>query len=354
MDKSTMTARERWEAVLRGELPDKVPTDYWATDEVTERLLEHLGCADELEMYERLHVDYLVKLEPEYVGPPFGPDEDMWGAKHRLIDYGTGTYDEIVYYPLAQYETVAEIKANYTWPSADWFDYSTIPAQVARLARYPLKAGWTEPMYMYANIRGQEQAYMDLILNPELVHYCLGKIVDFTYEQTLRVVEQAHGQVLVSYVAEDMGTQEALLYSPEQIREFIFPQLKRVADMVHQAGAYVFHHSDGAIRPIIPELIDTVGIDILNPIQWRCQGMDRAELKSSFGGRLVFHGAMDNQQTLPFGSVEQVRQEVRENLEVLGAGGGYILAPCHNIQPVSPLENIVAMYEEAYAEGFYA
>ena len=87
-----------------------------------------------------------------------------------------------------------------------------------------------------------------------------------------------------------------------------------------------------------------LGIDVLNPIQWRCEGMDRESLKRDFGNSLVFHGAVDNQQTLAFGTVEDVAREVRENVEILGAGGGYILAPCHNIQAVSPPENVVAMY----------
>jgi uroporphyrinogen decarboxylase len=127
--------------------------------------------------------------------------------------------------------------------------------------------------------------------------------------------------------------------------------MKRMIDLAHSAGVYAFHHSDGAIREIIPDLLE-IGIDLLNPIQWRCKGMDRCELKRDFGERLVFHGAMDNQQTLPFGTVEDVRREVCENLEILGKGGGYILAPCHNIQVVSPPENIVTMYETGYHYGW--
>jgi uroporphyrinogen decarboxylase len=93
------------------------------------------------------------------------------------------------------------------------------------------------------------------------------------------------------------------------------------------------------------------GIDILNPIQWRCKGMEREGLKRDFGEKVIFHGGVDNQYTLAMGTVEEVRQEVEENLRILGDGGGYILAPCHNIQAVSPPENIVAMYETGYALG---
>jgi len=141
------------------------------------------------------------------------------------------------------------------------------------------------------------------------------------------------------------------MYSPGQIREFLLPRMKRMMDLTREHGSFVFHHSDGAIREILPDLIEA-GIQVLNPVQWRCRGMDREGLKRDFGDRLVFHGAVDNQQTLPFGTVEDVRQEVLDNLRILGEGGGYILAPCHNIQAVGPPENVVAMYETGYEYGW--
>jgi uroporphyrinogen decarboxylase len=95
-----------------------------------------------------------------------------------------------------------------------------------------------------------------------------------------------------------------------------------------------------------------LGIDVLNPIQWRCRGMEREGLKRDYGERLVFHGGVDNQHTLPFGTPQDVRREVADNIRILGKGGGYILAPCHNIQAVSPPENIVAMYEAGLELGW--
>lgn len=126
--------------------------------------------------------------------------------------------------------------------------------------------------------------------------------------------------------------------------------MKRMMDLVHQGGGYTMTHSDGAVRAIIPELID-LGMDVLDPVQWRCRGMERVGLKRDFGDRIVFHGAMDNQYTLAFGSEEEIRQEVRDNIRILGAGGGFILGPCHNIQPVTAPELVVAMYDEAYISG---
>jgi len=127
--------------------------------------------------------------------------------------------------------------------------------------------------------------------------------------------------------------------------------MKRMMDLAHQAGAYVFFHSDGAVRPILPMFIEA-GIDVLDPVQWRCKGMEREGLTRDFGDRLILHGAVDNQYTLAFGTVDEVRQEVIDNIRILGRGGGYILGPCHNIQPVSPVENVIAMYETGYEYGW--
>jgi uroporphyrinogen decarboxylase len=352
MREETMTPRERWLAVLQRKEPDRLPMDYWATKEATQRLLKHLGCANVLQMYNRLHIDRVFSVRPKYIGPRLKPGYDIYGRRHRKISYsgGAGAYRECVYHPLAQYTTIEEIECNYAWPTADSFDYSEIPRQARSRARYPLQGGGSEPFLIYKDLRGMEQAYMDLALNPELVHYCLDKLFDFCYENTRRIYEQIPGQITLSYIAEDFGGQETLLFSAAMIREFFIPRMKRMIDLAHEAGVYAFFHSDGSIRPILPDMI-AAGIDVLNPIQWRCAGMERAALKHDFGDQVLFHGAMDNQQTLPFGSVNDVRQEVIDNIEILGKGGGYILAPCHNIQVVSPPENIVAMYETGYAYG---
>ena len=351
MPKETMTPKERWLAVLKRQKPDRVPMDYWATGEATRNLMQHLGCSNTQEMFERLHIDKVASVGPRYIGPAPPPGEDIFGCRHQNVDYGTGVYSECVYHPLAQYETVEEIDQNYTWPSPDWYDHSHIAEQIVGQEEYPLRGGGSEPFLTYKSLRGQEQAFMDVVLHPDIVHYCLDKLFDLAYQNTLRIFEQIPGKVMFSYVAEDLGSQEGLLFSPEHIHEFLMPRMKRMMDLVHQAGAYVFHHSDGAVRKILPDMIDA-GIDVLNPVQWRCKGMGREGLKRDLGNKLIFHGAMDNQYTLAFGSVEEVRQEVLDNLRILGEGGGYILAPCHNIQAVSPPENIVAMYETCYEHGW--
>jgi uroporphyrinogen decarboxylase len=351
MPTETMTPRERWLAVLRRETPDRIPMDIWITDEARARLTRHLGISDDLELLRRLHIDRPYTVGPRYAGPPVPADEDVFGVRYRDIDYGSGSYREAVGYPLAGYTSVDEIETHYRWPDPDWWDYSRIPQQIKGYTEYPIRGGGSEPFLTYKNLRGQEQAFMDLVLNPEIVHYCLDRLFELAYQNTLRIYETIPDQVMITYVAEDMGSQEGLLFSPAQIHEFLIPRMRRIIDLAHQAGAYAFYHSDGGVRKILPDMI-AAGIDVLNPIQWRCPGMEREGLKADFGDALVFHGAVDNQYTLAFGTVDEVVQEVQDNIRILGAGGGYILAPCHNIQAVSPPENVVAMYEAGYEYGW--
>ncbi len=352
MPKDRLTPRERWLAVLNHEVPDRIPLDYWATGEATRKLLDFLGCQNEREMYERLHIDRPVSVGGRYVGPEPPEGEDIFGCRTQKVAYETGVYNECVHNPLASYESVGEMEANYTWPDPDWWDYSGVAERIKGVEHRPIRGGGSEPFLKYCRLRGMEQAYMDLALMPEIAHYCLGKLFELAYESTRRIYEQIPGKVMITYVAEDLGSQESLLISREQIHEFLLPWMKRMMDLAHEAGAYVFHHSDGAVRPIIPDMVEA-GIDVLNPVQWRCKGMDREGLKRDFGDRIAFHGAMDNQYTLAFGTTDEVRQEVLDNIRILGAGGGYILAPCHNIQAVGPPENIVTMYETAYENGWY-
>lgn len=375
MPHDTMTPRERWQAVLTRQTPDRVPMDYWSTPEFSARLIRHLGLArgseralvQQLtrgerragqpnqarralrEALQRLHVDFVVHVDPRYVGPRLPANTDTFGCRYRSILYGTGEYSEVIENPLAQYQSVEEIEAQYRWPSPDWYDYSSLPAQAAGWEDYPIQGGGSEPFLIYKNLRGQEQAMMDLVEHPDIVHYCLDHLFELAYINTQRVFESLPpGRVLLSYVAEDMGGQDNLMFSRKHIRTFLLPRMTRIIELVHQNGAYVFHHNDGNCRAILPDMI-AAGIDALNPIQWRSRGMDREGLVADFGQQIIFHGAMDNQYTLPFGTVEEVRQEVQDNLRIFQ--GGYILAPCHNIQPLTPVENVLAMYEEGYRCG---
>ncbi|HID78040.1 MAG TPA: uroporphyrinogen-III decarboxylase-like protein [Planctomycetaceae bacterium] len=342
----SMTPRQRWLHLLEGRAVDRIPADYQATDEVTQRLLQDLGCPDEEALWRRLGVDKRRWLEPGWKLPhhPDDPQADMWGVRYQRVDYGGGTYDEPCYHPLAAAQSPADVHAH-RWPDPDDFDYQVITEAVEQDdGYYPIHAGHYEPFLIYGYMRGLEQSFVDLALYPDIADAILGHLFDFHYEQMQRIFEAGRGRIDLTWVAEDLGGQTGPLFSLETYRRFLLPHQMRMAELARSYDVHVMYHTDGAARPFLPDLIDRVGIEVLNPIQWRCPGMERERLVADFGARVVFHGSIDNQRTLAFGTVEDVAREVHESVEIYRQAR-WICAPCHNIQPVSPTENIVAMYE---------
>ncbi len=347
-----MTPRERWLALFAGEKPDRIPTDYWGTPEVTNRLLKDLRCATEEDLHIKLHIDTINKVEPPHPIPARLGDEgiNIWGLRRKWINYGTGEYDEVDNHPLASAKTINDVH-NYPWPSAKDCDYETFRVLLGNAPKHRIiKTGDYEPFLRYSALRGMEQALMDLLEAPEIAHAALDHIFEYHFELNQRAFELGKGRIDLTYIAEDLGSQHGLLMSMEHIREFILPNQKRMADLARTYGIHIFYHSDGDVREAIPDLIRVTGIEVLNPIQWRCPSMERRGLVRDFGQFLIFHGAMDNQKTLPFGTIEDVRAEVCENIEIF-RNARWICAPCHNIQPVTPTQNIITMYETMHEYG---
>jgi uroporphyrinogen decarboxylase len=345
-----MTPKQRWQAVLSGGTPDRTPFDYWGTAEVTARLMRESGCATEQDLWRRLDIDKCIHLpiphllateENWHVQSQFS----VWHIGTRLVEYGEGlgVYEETNYCPLAGVESVRHVE-RFDWPDPLAWDVSGLRAQCEAWRDYPVLAGSYEPFYLYCRLRGMEQAMEDLVQNPQIAEAALERIYFIHEELIRRILDEAGDLIDLVYVAEDLGTQESLLMSPGAFRRFLKPWMARIIQLVHSRGVRVMHHDDGAIRPLIPDLIE-IGVDVLNPIQWRCRGMEREGLARDFGKSLVFHGGVDNQQTLAFGSPEDVRREVAENIEIFGSCRGYVVAPCHNLQAVTPTANILALYE---------
>jgi uroporphyrinogen decarboxylase len=341
-------------AVLAGQTPDRVPTDIWAVPEVWAKLRRHFGPG--ADVMERLHIDGFAGAGPDYVGPPLpaGAAEGVlgyWGVRTRKMDYQGGQYDEISHYPLADAMTIDDLEA-YAWPRADWFDFGDLAQRLRPLhQRQATQCGYMAPFTFHIYLRGLENALTDPLLEPEFTRRLLGHLCDFFYDFHRRMFQAGEGLIDMAQVTDDYGMQTGPMMSLETFRRFYKPHLKRFCDLTHEFGAKVFHHDDGAMRAFLPDLLD-IGIDLLNPIQWRCPGMDMEGLKRDFGHRLVFHGGIDNQRTLPFGSPADVRAEVRRAIDTLACDRTrYVLAPCHNIQANTSVENIVALYDEAYHYG---
>jgi uroporphyrinogen decarboxylase len=347
-----MTPRERWLALLQKRPADRIPTDYQATPEVTARLLRDLGCADEMQLWRRLHVDKRKMVEPRWklAHHPDDPQADLWGVRFRKADYGSGAYDEPCFHPLAAAQSVEEVYAH-RWPSPDDFDYGVVTAAVEEDDGYwPIHSGCYEPFLLYGYLRGLQQAMEDLLLRPDIADAVLGHLFEFHFEHHRRIFEAGKGRIDLTWVAEDLGAQTGPLFSLATYRRFFLPNQIKMADLARSFGVHVMYHTDGAARMFLPDLIDRVKIKILNPIQWRCPGMERERLVTDFGDRVIFHGSIDNQHTLAFGSVDNVAQEVRQSVAIY-RNARWICAPCHNLQPITPTENIVAMYEAIHKLG---
>ena len=196
---------------------------------------------------------------------------------------------------------------------------------------------------------GDFEAWMiTLASEPDYVAALYEQLVDAWLHNLQRFVDAVGERVQILQVNDDFGTQQSLFLSVDMYRRLVMPAYQRGLDWIHRnTRMKVLLHSDGALFPLIPSLIET-GFDILNPVQTSAAGMDPQRLKDQFGEQLVFWGgSLDCQKTLPYGTVDQVVQEVQQHLQVFAPGGGYVFAPVHNIQAGVPPENVVALYDTA-------
>ena len=349
-----MTSKQRVMDAIDHKETDRVPLDLWVTKEVMGKLCAHFRTDQADDVMEELGVDIRV-VEPEYIGPPLeespeGLVKDIWGVIRRRVNYSDGNYLEVEHYPLEGDISISDME-NYPWPDPDYYDYSVIPKACEKYGDYAIlnvgnRLNRTSVLKAAIYLRGMQQLMMDMALNPPLVEILLEKISDYYLAHNERIFKAGEGLIDIFMMGDDFGTQKGLLISPEMFRRFFAPRLKEFAAQAKSYGLKVMLHSCGSIRELIPDIIE-IGVDILNPIQANAKGMIPEELKEQFGDSISFHGGIDIQNTLPFGTAEDVEREVKDRIRVLGKNGGYILASTHNIQADTPVENILAMYRTA-------
>lgn len=362
----TMTSRERVLCALDHREPDRVPVDFWAASEVRRKLRDHFELGTDDELLTHLGVDLRVVEGPAYVGQEMsvaanGVVTDLWGVPRKRVTVGTGeraaTYMEVTEPPLAHATTVADIEAYSGWPSPDWWDYSDLAQQCYRHASFAVvnagdRKDRTAQLKPAMYLRGVEQVMLDLVENPQLLEAIIARITGYFLEYNRRVFEAAHGLIDVFMMGDDFGMQQGPLMSLTLWRKFFRPGFRRFIEIAHSYDIKVMHHTCGSVRALIPDFVEC-GLDILQSIQPRAAGMDLGELKREFGRDLCFHGSMDIQQTLPHGSPAEVRDEVRRRMEAGKPGGGFIICTAHNIQPDTPIENILALFDAYREYGAY-
>jgi uroporphyrinogen decarboxylase len=387
MNKETMTSRQRVLCALNHCQPDRVPIDlggfqtgihkkalqslldYWAQKEEIQIMdaVQQLARPSET-VLQRFHVDIRYVTSKGVEGFDWSikknrRDGRLW---HDLTDeFGVvwsmpddqPLYMDISHHPLAE-ATVEDIR-QFPFPNGgDPSRFAGLRQEVSQLRKhtpYAISTGIGGVVYEYCwYMRGLEQWFMDMLQNPAFCEALLDQILKYWMAYYTGYMKEIGDLVDVVMIGDDLAGQYGPLFQPDFYRKAVKPRQKKLVQHIKSlTKAKIWYHTCGGCRGYIPELLDN-GIDILNPIQTSAAGMDPAELKKEFGSKLVlWGGGIDSQHVLPFVKPEEVKQEVRRNLEIFKPGGGYVFNNIHNIQAGVPAENIAAMYEAAYEYGFY-
>ncbi|MBI4024955.1 MAG: hypothetical protein HY360_08230 [Verrucomicrobia bacterium] len=356
----TATQLNSWERVklaIDHHQTDRVPTNFVAVPEVADRLIGEMNLANYDQLLDCLGSD-VRDIEARYIGPPdrtggFGvsnAQRDVWGVIRKPVTNQFSTYNEIVHYPLGEVKTVDEVE-NYAWPKIEWFDFSHLPDQIRQWDRRQkpwIKCSTGGAFESAWYLRGLEKFLMDLVDRPEFAEAIMRHVAGFWIAYALKAYEACDGRLDMFETGGDLGTQSGMLLSPDLWRRHIKPHSGGLIGTQAQWGAQTFYHSCGAIRPVIPDLIE-MGVNVLDPIQPRARGMDPVSLKAEFGDKIAFHGGIDEQELLPHASSKEVFEHTQRMIAAMSKGGGYILAPSHAIQGDTPTSNILAMYRAAGA-----
>lgn len=386
-----MTSHERVKAALEHREADRVPFDLGGSvltgmnRHAYTKLVEYLGLpkreislVDPMQQLARVDQDVLDRLGVDVAcvdpSPPEGPTlarppvregdywhmVDEWGIGWKMPVEG-GHYFDMTDQPLKDMEDASDLD-SFPWPD---------PLQEARFATLKRRADqavyadkkayilgrqyagiWETALWMC----GFEKFFADMLVNEDFAHALMRKVTDLKKQYWAKALDTVGENVLIVSEADDLATQSSLLCSPELYRKMVHPYHKELFSFMKERAAnrvYIFYHTCGAVKPLIPMLIEE-GVDILNPLQVSARDMDTSVLKKEFGKDLTFWGGgVDTQKILPFGTPAQVRDEVRRRIDDLAPGGGFVFAAVHNVQSDVPPENYMAMWDAFREFGAY-
>ncbi len=392
-----MTSKERINAVLKKEIPDKVPGGEWAIDfDTVSRIIGHDtyyrakaksqlafwdGWRDEVvQSWKEDGIEFFRKMDcfdiinVGAMASSLAPPKGYTTEKPKKVDDNTWQFKDGRVYKYS--EITADLTKIYD-PDVGKREYSPADFDKEPVIE-PVDESCFEVIDAFINEFGEDRflmgpsgdevgiylidgnfeeggggfahGLMQYLDNPETVKAAIK--YEVAKNNLLDSFFIRHGQDAVAW-GQDFASTQGPFISPDMWREFFKPILKQFSDMGHEYGMKTMFHSCGSVWEIIPDLID-IGIDALNPLQPRAKGMNLGTLEREFGGSITFHGAVDHQKILPFGTPEDVRREVRRVIDIMAPGGGYCLGPSHDLMLSDfPEENVMAMYEEAYKYGVY-
>lgn len=356
-----MTSKERVLNCIERNPIDRLPVKHEAEPVVNQALMKYFGIptddlvkawgssrSKQFKLLRRLGDDFH-SVEPVYIGPELksfkdGTQEGLWNERYKMVSYGPGEYNESIYQPFADITSPKDLD-KFRWPSADWYDYSTIKEEAEKHKEYAIIAGncgFMDLINGTAFTRGVEQVFIDIATENRVYMEIIDRRCEFFFEQTKKILDAGDGTIDIMHMGDDWGSQNGVLISPTSYRKIFMPRYKRYNDMIHSYGVKTMVHICGSVRKILPDIIET-GFDIYDVVQVSSANMDLSELKEDFGDDLTFCGTVCVQTTLPKGSIEDVRKEIEFRKELF-KDGGLILGPTHAIQAFTPIENILEMY----------
>jgi uroporphyrinogen decarboxylase len=349
-----MDSRERCIRAIEFEEVDRVPAVLRARPEVISRLEKRFDVEGFDNVCLKLGVDvrfapgvsliggYLpedaeVKEGPYEAAYTIGHEggyelrRDRWGITSKWSNQ-TYTY-QYVDHPLMTIEL-----EDYNWPEVEEGSLEHVENYRRKNEGFCVYGGVIHLFEIAWQLTGFNELIVMMVENKPEVEIILDKLNDIRMRQAKLLLE---ADIDVIYDGDDVGAQNTMIISPFLWRKYLKPRYKLLSDLIHSKGKYFFFHSDGWIEPIVKDLVE-IGVDILNPIQ--PETMDPLKIRRLSGSKVAFEGTLSIQRTLPFGTVEDVREEVERRIRELGPTG-LILGPSHDIQPDTPLENIIAIYD---------
>ena len=342
-----MNSKERVHAALRRQPVDRLPIFMWFHPETAQRLARLLeipvsrvseAMGDDIRQTWVNHNYAMEGIVHEHEGESH---LDFWGVEWTRQQ----GFNQITKFPLAG-ATKDEV-LSYRFPTEHMPELLQRMLPVVESRQDYFVGCDVSPcaFEMYWRLRGMGDAMLDIAGDPALAGEMLVRCAEFSRLLSEAACSQFEMDWL--WTGDDVSSQLGMLIKPETWRELIKPHLRRVFDVGKAKGLWVAYHCCGALRPIIGDLVE-IGMDVLNPVQCNCPGMNPLELKKEFGKQLAFMGGVDTQGVLPYGTVDEVRRATARLIEGMTAdGGGYILAASHTVPPETPDENIFAMYAEA-------
>jgi uroporphyrinogen decarboxylase len=309
-----MNSRERVMGTVNRTGYDRIPIKHEGTPEVNHMIMQYFGLRN-MEQLLRVVGDDFRYVEPIYIGPtlrtfPDGSIEGYWGERYKYAEFEGGKYLESCYQPFAGIDSVDKLDRSH-FPTADWFDYSTIKEQAKSIRREFAvccgTAGDTDFINGIGRARGPEQVLMDLIDENPVYLEIMNARFNFYYEMHRRILEAGDGLIDFVHIGEDFGTQKGPLISIDIFEKLFAPKYKKHFNMVHSYGAMVMEHICGNAVMFLPRLIE-LGLDVYDVVQPTSPEADIAVLKERFGDKLIFCGSMCVQNRVSVGQRQGCRK----------------------------------------------